>query len=81
MNRYHPMPDTDGGADYNLVTLDQHGKPSCRSHGAMNKVSPGPEGWWRCLHLSGCRAGCAESTIAKEAGQLADSANQARECT
>jgi hypothetical protein len=58
---YEPMPDTDGGADYTLVELDQYGKPSCTRHGAMNKVTPSPPGYWRCLHISGCRAGAQEA--------------------
>ena len=56
---YRPMADqTKGGADFSLVTLDQWGKPSCRIHGAMNKVSPSERGgMWRCLQGQ-CRAGC-----------------------
>lgn len=30
------------------VTADEHGKPQCAFHGAMNAVSPGRE-LWRCL--------------------------------
>lgn len=49
-----------GGARYDLVELID-GKPSCVYHGAMNMVSPFDRGGlWRCLHLSGCRAGAQE---------------------
>ncbi|MCP3949447.1 hypothetical protein [Herbaspirillum sp.] len=56
---YGPMPDTDGGADYSLVEL-VNAKPSCKTHGAMNKVTPTPPGYWRCLTDGHCRAGCQE---------------------
>lgn len=56
-----PLPETDGGASFDLVKLDAFGKPSCVNHGAMNKVSESPPGFWRCLHLSRCRAGCRET--------------------
>ena len=59
--RYQPMPDTDGGANWDLVAIGDDGKPSCRLHGAMNKVSPTPPGFWRCLTTGTCRAGCMES--------------------
>ena len=57
-------------ADISLVEL-KGGKPSCKKHGAMNKVSP--DGIWRCISSYGvaglgthgekanyntCRAGC-----------------------
>lgn len=58
---YGPMPETDGGADFMKVRVGLCKKPECREHGAMNKVSPGPAGFWRCLTgLGGCRAGCME---------------------
>ena len=60
MAMYEAMPDANGGADLSRVTTDSFGKPACTLHGAMNKVTPSPPGWWRCLHISGCRAGCAE---------------------
>lgn len=56
---YEPMPETDGGADFSLVTFDP--KPRCVLHGAMNKVTPSPPGFWRCVHSWSCRAGCQES--------------------
>jgi hypothetical protein len=63
--RYIPMPDTEGGADFALVEPGDLGKPSCVLHGAMNKVSPSPPGYWRCVTTAGpkvnsCRAGCME---------------------
>jgi hypothetical protein len=61
---YLPMRDQgNGGALFDLVELVD-GKPSCTEHGAMNKVSPSDRGGlWRCLHLSGCRAGCREEEL------------------
>ena len=56
-----PLPATDGGAAWELVEL-RDGKPACKRHGAMNKVSPSPPeggGFWRCLQER-CRAGCRE---------------------
>lgn len=63
--RYVPMPESDGGADFSLVRLDGFDKPACRLHGAMNKVSDTPPGFWRCIatagaKTNGCRAGCME---------------------
>lgn len=63
MSRYSAMPETDGGADFTLVSFDKRGKPSCVHHGAMSKVS---EIFWRCITTAGpkfnpCRAGCQES--------------------
>jgi len=44
-------------ADFGLVEIVE-GKPSCRVHGAMNKVS---QVYWRCLwNFGSCRAGCRE---------------------
>lgn len=62
-NDYGPMPDDNGGADLSMVVIAADGKPSCREHGAMNKVSA--EGFWRCITTSGsrgnpCRAACRE---------------------
>lgn len=63
------MPADNGGGDLTLVTLDQFGKPSCRLHGAMNKVAPAPANYWRCITTSSaksnpCRAACAEPVVA-----------------
>jgi hypothetical protein len=63
--RYVPMPEDNGGADFDLVEYDKNGKPRCKLHGAMNKVSPSPPGFWRCVTTAGakfnpCRAGCME---------------------
>ena len=63
--RYAPLPDDNGGANFDLIGVDTYGKPRCKLHGAMNKVSPSPPGFWRCIALSGvkfnpCRAGCQE---------------------
>lgn len=67
MTIYVPLADQEkGGGDFSLVTLDAFGKPSCRLHGAMNKVSPAPANYWRCITTSGakvngCRAACQEA--------------------
>lgn len=59
---YVPLPHTEGGADFSLVSIGDDGKPRCREHGAMNKVSPPPQAYWRCLGgLARCPAGCMES--------------------
>jgi hypothetical protein len=64
---YRPLPETDGGADFDLVDLDPvWGKPTCAVHGAMNKVSP--DGIWRCITTTGtkgkrCNAGCYEGPV------------------
>lgn len=63
VREFLPMPDDNGGADIGLVVLDDQGKPTCVSHGAMNKVSA--EGFWRCIATSSargntCRAACRE---------------------
>lgn len=63
-SQFEPMPQEAGGADFSLVELDKYGKPSCKEHGAMNKVSE--HGYWRCITLSGpktnpCRAACQET--------------------
>lgn len=63
---YYPMPPDNGGADFSLVEIGDLGKPSCKHHGAMNKVSPSPPGFWRCVATAGpkinpCRAGCMET--------------------
>lgn len=60
----------DGNTRFDLVELVEQpeGKitPHCRSHGAMNKVSP--HGLWRCLRAvdkgvgEDCRAGCIYGT-------------------
>lgn len=58
----------DGNSDFDLVEikLATNGKlyPHCKIHGAMNKVSPGDEGLWRCLTTSEteCRAGAKQVT-------------------
>jgi hypothetical protein len=53
-----------GASDFDLVTFDRWGKPTCRIHGAMNKVSPSPPGTWRCLGgLARCPAGCQEARV------------------
>jgi len=43
----------DPSSNFNLVELrnSSNGKfyPHCKIHGAMNKVTPGEEGIWRCL--------------------------------
>jgi hypothetical protein len=61
-----PMPQSDGGCDFNLVELADDGKvgrltPHCKLHRAMNKVSlfENGGGFWRCLQGQ-CRAGCIE---------------------
>lgn len=66
---WHPLPDTSGGADLDRVSRDRFGKPTCRMHGAMNKVSPSPPGIWRCLHISGCRAGCQEVPLVPDSSE------------
>lgn len=61
--RFVALPESEGGADFSLVKTDKDGKPRCSVHGAMNKVSPPPEAYWRCLGgLDRCPAGCMEST-------------------
>lgn len=66
MSAYVPMGDGGkGGADFSLVRV-RDGKPECVRHGAMNKVSPSPPGYWRCITTSGpksngCRAACEEA--------------------
>lgn len=59
---YYSMPQTDGGADFDLILIGIDGLPRCIEHGAMNKVSPTPPGLWRCLAdgAGTCRAGCQE---------------------
>lgn len=56
---------SNGGADFTLVEPDKNGKPSCREHGAMNKVTPSPPGFWRCIHSWSCRAACRENLVEK----------------
>jgi len=57
----------DDKTDFSLVELSLYeGKkyPSCKIHGAMNKVAvfknKGNSGIWRCLQYH-CRAGCEQS--------------------
>jgi hypothetical protein len=62
--KYAQLPEDNGGGDFDLVVIDDDGKPSCVLHGAMNKVSA--EGFWRCITTSSpkgnnCRAGCREA--------------------
>lgn len=69
MRKYVSLPSSEGGADISLVITEEGlnlGKPTCVLHGAMNKVSPSPPGYWRCITTSGakfnpCRAGCMEA--------------------
>lgn len=69
--QYVPMPPENGGGDFTLVAFGADGKPRCIEHGAMNKVSPSPPGYWRCISTSGakhnpCRAGCMERAAGME---------------
>ena len=50
----------DGNTSFELVKII-NGKPSCKIHGSMNKVSLHEDGggYWRCLQGQ-CRAGCIE---------------------
>jgi len=60
--RAHSADTNSGGSDFSLVVMDRYGKPACRDHGAMNKVSPSPPGIWRCPGgLARCPAGCQEA--------------------
>ena len=43
---YVEMPQNNGGATFSLVQIGQDGKPDCKIHGAMNKVSTV---FWRCI--------------------------------
>ena len=59
---YEPLPATDGGAAWELVEL-RDGKPACKRHGAMNKVSPSPpEG--------GATRGACKSAAGRDAGNI-----------
>lgn len=49
------LPAENGGADASLVTDGPDGRPWCRVHGAMNKVSP--DGIWRCISTTSATAG------------------------
>ena len=60
-------PIKDGNSNFDIVELGNYGKPYCKKHGAMLKVSE--YGHWRCIRainlLTGkcpddCRAGCIE---------------------
>jgi hypothetical protein len=54
MKTYIPIDDNEkGGADFSLVVIGDMGKPACKDHGAMNKISEYPPGYWRCITLSG----------------------------
>ena len=59
---YVPIDDQGkGGADFSMVEIGDMGKPSCKTHKAMNKVSSTENGgFWRCLQGT-CRAGCMEA--------------------
>lgn len=55
---------------FDKVLVDNEGRPFCRDHGAMNKVSVFPEGkggYWRCISAVSrqndniCRAGCIQT--------------------
>lgn len=49
------LPLDDASSTFDLVELKQacNGKlyPHCKKHGAMNKVTPGVNGIWRCLSV------------------------------
>ena len=63
-----PLAAEHGGADLTFVYVGADGKPWCREHGALNKVSPSPPGIWRCLGgLVRCPAGCQEVDQQREA--------------
>ena len=66
-------PMEDGNSNFELVELI-NGKPHCKNHGAMLKVSQ--HGFWRCIRAKpldpnnlteeyegDCRAGCIEDEI------------------
>jgi len=61
------IPIDDGNSNFDLVEF-VNGYPQCKTHGAMSKVSPGPEGLWRCLTTSEteCRAGAKQKGLLKQ---------------